>query len=181
MASGIAESGTQLIAARAAQGLSAALLTPSALSLITTTYSGHQQKAALALWGAVGSLGVAAGVLVGGAITTWTSWQFIFWVNAPVGMVAFVVGRRSSPRSPPPSRALGLRHPRGAHRDRRPEHPRLRPRRYGDTRLVVGLDGVGLAASLVLLLSFLKLERRAAKPLLPPHVWKLTRSCPARP
>jgi MFS family permease len=101
VASGLAESGGQLIGARAVQGLSAALLTPAALSLIATTYSGAQRKAALAMWGAVGSLGVAAGVLVGGAITTWSSWQFIFWVNAPIGLVAFLVGRRaSSPRRP---------------------------------------------------------------------------------
>src|SRR5690349_2084010 len=76
--SGLSDTGTQLVAARAIQGLSAALLTPAALSLITTTYGGRQRKTALAMWGAVGSLGVAAGVLVGGAITTWSSWQFIF-------------------------------------------------------------------------------------------------------
>ena len=82
VASGLAGTGGQLVVARAAQGLSAALLTPAALSLVTTTYSGHQQRIALALWGAVGCLGVAAGVLVGGGVTTRTSWQFIFWVNA---------------------------------------------------------------------------------------------------
>ena len=94
LVSGLADSGGQLIAARAVQGLSAALLTPSALALITTTYAGSQRKAALALWGVVGSLGVAAGVLIGGAITTWTSWQYIFWINVPVGLVALVVGQR---------------------------------------------------------------------------------------
>ncbi len=92
--SGFADSGGQLVATRSIQGLSAALLTPSALSLIMTTYAGAQRKTALAMWGAVGSLGVAAGVLLGGAITTWTSWQFIFWVNGPVGLVAFLVGGR---------------------------------------------------------------------------------------
>src|SRR3954463_4974683 len=61
--SGFATSGGQLIATRSVQGLSAALLTPSALALITTTYAGTQRRTALALWGAVGSLGVAAGVL----------------------------------------------------------------------------------------------------------------------
>ena len=63
LVSGFADTGGQLIAARAVQGLSAALLTPSALSLIMTTYAGAQRKTALAMWGAVGSLGVAAGVL----------------------------------------------------------------------------------------------------------------------
>ena len=94
LVSGFADSGTQLIAARAVQGLSAALLTPSALSLIMTTYAGAQRKTALAMWGAVGSLGVAAGVLLGGAVTTWASWQFIFWINGPIGLVALLVGHR---------------------------------------------------------------------------------------
>ena len=93
LVSGFADSGSQLIAARAVQGLSAALLTPSALSLIMTTYAGAQRKTALAMWGAVGSLGVAAGVLLGGALTTWAGWQAIFWVNVPIGVVALLVGR----------------------------------------------------------------------------------------
>src|SRR3954468_5320269 len=95
--SGLATNGTELIAARAAQGLAAALLTPSALSLVMTTYSDDQRKKGLALWGAVGSLGVAVGVLLGGAITTWTSWEFIFWINGPIGVVALVAGHRFLP------------------------------------------------------------------------------------
>ena len=104
LVSGFADNGTQLIASRAVQGLSAALLTPSALALITTTYAGSQRQTALALWGVVGSLGVAAGVLVGGAITTWTSWQYIFWINVPVGLIALAVGaarHRQGQRDPP--------------------------------------------------------------------------------
>src|SRR6476661_2920708 len=93
LVSGFADTGGQLIAARAVQGLSAALLTPSALSLIMTTYAGAQRKTALAMWGAVGSLGVAAGVLVGGALTTWAGWQAIFWINVPVGAAALLIGR----------------------------------------------------------------------------------------
>src|SRR3954466_13105097 len=100
LVSGFAANGTELIAARAAQGLAAALLTPSALSLIMTSYDGEQRKKALALWGAVGSLGVAVGVLVGGAITTWTSWQFIFWIKGPIGVIAFVTGFRVLTRTP---------------------------------------------------------------------------------
>ena len=94
------------IAARAVQGLSAALLTPSALALIMTTYAGAQRKTALALWGAVGSLGVAAGVLLGGAVTTWASWQFIFWINGPIG-----------------ARRPGRRAPRHRQADRDPAQP----------------------------------------------------------
>ncbi|MCW2490677.1 MAG: transporter, partial [Frankiales bacterium] len=83
--SGFAANATELIAARAGQGLAAALMTPAALSLIMTTYSGAQRRKGLALWGAVGSMGVAAGVLVGGALTTWAGWQAIFWINGPIG------------------------------------------------------------------------------------------------
>ena len=173
--SGFAGSGTQLVAARALQGLSAALLTPSALSLITTTYSGAQRKTALALWGAVGSLGVAAGVLVGGAITTWVSWHFIFWVNVPIGIVAFIVGRHLIVKE------QGL-----------PRPPRAAFDIPGAITVIASLATLvytlgstathgwwslwtvtGLSASAAMLVVFLKLEQRAPKPLFPPHVWKL--------
>ena len=121
--SGFADSGSQLIAARAAQRLSAAQLTPSALSLIMTTYAGTQGKTALAMWGAVGSLGVAAGVLLGGALTTWASWQAIFWVNVPIGVVALLVGRHitAKNRTPPAGR-------RSKRLRRHPALPGRRPR-----------------------------------------------------
>ena len=174
IASGFAETGGQLIATRAIQGMSAALLTPSALSLIMTTYDGAQRKTALAMWGAVGSLGVAAGVLVGGAITTWTSWQFIFWVNGPIGLVAFLVGRRIVAKDKPARPAL-----------RDFDIPAALTVLGGLATLVYALGGTddhgwwsiptvaAFSASFVLLYAFLKLERRAAKPLFPPHIWKL--------
>ena len=96
--SGFASSAAELIAARAAQGLGAALMTPAALSLVMTTYSGAQRTKGLALWGAVGSLGVAAGVLFGGALTTWAGWQLIFWVNVPIGVVALALGLKVLPK-----------------------------------------------------------------------------------
>ena len=96
LVSGFADSGSQLIAARAVQGLCAALLTPSALSLIMTTYAGTQRKTALAMWGAVGSLGVAAGVLLGGALTTWTELAGHLLDQRPHR-------RRRPPRRPPAS------------------------------------------------------------------------------
>jgi EmrB/QacA subfamily drug resistance transporter len=174
LVSGLAETGTQLIAARAVQGLSAALLTPSALSLITTTYSGSQRRAALAIWGAVGSLGVAAGVLVGGAITTWASWQFIFWVNGPVGVVAFVVGQHILAKEKvtrPSISAFDI--------------PGAATVLAGLATLVYALGETStqgwwsvrteaaLAVAVALLVVFLRIERKAAKPLFPPHVWKL--------
>jgi EmrB/QacA subfamily drug resistance transporter len=174
LVSGLADSGGQLIAARAVQGLSAALLTPSALSLITTTYAGSQRRTALALWGVVGSLGVAVGVLVGGAVTTWTSWQYIFWINVPVGLVALVVGRLVIERE-------SVTRPGAGDFD----IPGAVTVIAGLATLVYALGGTethgwwsvpttaGLAASAVLLLAFLKIEQRTARPLFPPHVWKL--------
>ena len=75
LTSGLAWSPHALIVSRAAQGFGAALLLPSALAIITTTYSGHQRTVALAVWGAIGSAGVAMGVLLGGIITTAFGWS----------------------------------------------------------------------------------------------------------
>jgi EmrB/QacA subfamily drug resistance transporter len=174
LVSGFAESGSQLIAARAVQGLSAALLTPSALSLIMTTYAGTQRKTALAMWGAVGSLGVAAGVLLGGALTTWAGWQAIFWINVPIGVVALLVGRHIIVRD-----AVA----RPSVRDF--DFPGAATVVGGLASLIYAISGTethgwasaetvaSLALSAALLAAFLKLEQRASKPLFPPHVWKI--------
>ena len=142
LVSGFADSGSQLIAARAVQGLSAALLTPSALSLITTTYAGAQRKTALALWGAVGSLGVAAGVLLGGAITTWASWQYIFWINVPIGLVALLVGHRVIAKDDrdPPQPASTSTSPAPSPSSAGSPPSSTASRRHRDPRLVVGPD-----------------------------------------
>ena len=100
LVSGFASSAGELIAARGAQGIGAALMTPAALSLIMTTYQGTQRARGLALWGAIGGLGIAAGVVVGGALTTWAGWQAIFWVNVPIGVVALVVAAHVLPQQP---------------------------------------------------------------------------------
>src|SRR5215203_5454904 len=96
--SGFAGGAGELIAARAGQGLGAALMTPAALSIVMTTYSGAQRTRGLALWGAVGSLAIAGGVLLGGALTTWGGWQLIFWINVPIGAVALIVGWKILPK-----------------------------------------------------------------------------------
>ena len=98
LASGFASGAGQLIAARGAQGAGAALMTPAALSLIMTTYDGAQRARGLALWGAIGGLGIAVGVVVGGALTTWAGWQAIFWVNVPIGVVTLAVAAHVLPR-----------------------------------------------------------------------------------
>ena len=130
LASGCANNGTELVGSRALQGAAAALLTPSALSLVMTTYCGDQRTRGLALWGAVGSLGVAAGVLVGGLSPPPSGWEFIFWVNGPIGLVALARRPPGRSRTPTAARRPGaVRRPRRGHRHRRPRRPRLRPRR----------------------------------------------------
>src|SRR4051812_15842534 len=104
---GFASTAGVLVGARAAQGLGAALMTPAALALIMTTYSGAQRAKGLAMWGAVGGLGIAAGVLVGGVITTFASWQMIFWVNVPIGVGAIVAALMLLERNGPARPGLG--------------------------------------------------------------------------
>jgi EmrB/QacA subfamily drug resistance transporter len=90
--SGLAWSEGSLIAARALQGLGAAIISPAALSILTTTFAeGSDRNTALGAWGAVGAFGAVAGVLLGGVLTDLLSWQWIFYVNAPVGVGAFVL------------------------------------------------------------------------------------------
>src|SRR6476646_3574444 len=97
LASGLAWSPMALIVSRAAQGFGAALLLPSALAIITTTYSHGQRTVALSIWGAIGSAGVAAGVLFGGIITTALGWEWIFFINVPIGIVVAVGAVRLVP------------------------------------------------------------------------------------
>src|SRR5688572_15818316 len=79
---GFASSEGVLVAARAVQGLGAALLSPAALSIITTTFSdGAERNRALGVWGAVAGSGGAAGVLLGGVLTEYAGWEWVLWVN----------------------------------------------------------------------------------------------------
>src|SRR5215207_4277169 len=86
LASGLAASPGWLIGARAAQGLGAAMLSPAALSIVTTTYVGAQRTTALSAWGAIAAAGAAAGLLFGGMLTTWLGWEWVFFINVPVGI-----------------------------------------------------------------------------------------------
>src|SRR6516164_1072188 len=101
LASGLAPTAGALIAARAGQGLGAALLSPAALSIITTAYAGAQRATALGVWGALGGAGAAVGVLAGGILTTWLGWRSVFLVNVPVGVVAGLLSLRLVPRHKP--------------------------------------------------------------------------------
>jgi EmrB/QacA subfamily drug resistance transporter len=87
---GLAQNQTWLIAARAVQGLGAAIASPAALSIVTTTFTdGHERNRALGIWGAVAGAGGAAGVLLGGVLTQWAGWEWVLFVNVPIG--AFIV------------------------------------------------------------------------------------------
>src|SRR5512132_817097 len=89
---GLAWSEASLISARAIQGLGAAVITPAALSILSVTFpEGRERNIALGVWGAVGGFGAAAGVLMGGILTDALSWEWIFFVNVPVGALAFAL------------------------------------------------------------------------------------------
>jgi EmrB/QacA subfamily drug resistance transporter len=89
LAGGLAQSEGQLIVARAIQGLGAAILSPAALSIVTTTFrDGAERNKALGVWGAVAGSGGAAGVLLGGILTDTIGWEWVFWVNVPIGLGA---------------------------------------------------------------------------------------------
>jgi EmrB/QacA subfamily drug resistance transporter len=85
LAAALAADATVLFGARAGQGLGAAMLSPAALSIITTTFHGPERAKALGVWGAVGGAGAAIGVLLGGALTELVDWRAIFFVNLPIG------------------------------------------------------------------------------------------------
>jgi EmrB/QacA subfamily drug resistance transporter len=89
---GLSSSSGQLIAARAVQGLGAALLSPAALSIVTTTFAdGAERNKALGVWGAVAGSGGAAGVLLGGVLTQGPGWEWVLWVNFPIGLLAAAI------------------------------------------------------------------------------------------
>src|SRR4051812_13689561 len=166
--SGFAWSESALIAFRALQGFGGALFVPAALSLLMTTFAeGAERNLALGIWGSASASGAAAGVLLGGILTSALSWPWIFFLNAPVGVLLLVLTPRllkeskgvvdtrhfdlagaSSVTAAIMLFVYGLTH--GAEQG------------WGDL-LTVGL----LAGSAALLAAFLAIERRAVAPLLP--------------
>ena len=107
LAGGLAQNEGQLIIARAVQGLGGALLSPAALSLVTVLFEeGSERNKAMGVWGAVAGSGGAVGVLLGGMLTQWAGWEWVLFVNVPVGIAAAML----APRLLPESRNEGLRH-----------------------------------------------------------------------
>jgi EmrB/QacA subfamily drug resistance transporter len=179
LASGLARDAGMLIGTRAAQGLGAALLTPAALAVITSVYAGAQRATALSVWGALAAGGSAAGLLAGGAITTWLSWRWVFLINVPVGVVAAVLAMHLVPApavTPTPSAPE-----RRARRGRLDLAGALLPVTGLGAALyaITGATQYGwgsartlslLALAVLLLAGFVLVERRAPDPLVPPKV-----------
>ncbi len=154
-----------LIAARAVQGVGAALVLPLTLTLLSEAFPAARRGVALGIWSGVSGLGVALGPLVGGAVVEGISWQWIFWLNVPIGLVMLPLAARRLAESHGPARALDL------------------------TGLALGSAGLSgvvyatvrgnaagwgsaevlgtYAAGGLLLAAFLAWERRAPEPLLP--------------
>jgi EmrB/QacA subfamily drug resistance transporter len=111
LASGLADSASVLFAARASQGVGAAMLSPAALSIITSTFQGKDRARALGAWGAVGAAGAAVGVLLGGVLTELADWRAIFYINVPVAVTLFLAVPRVVPADlrRPSWRGLDLR------------------------------------------------------------------------
>ena len=107
-ASAMAGTAEALFAARAGQGLGAALLSPAALAIIMSAFQGSQRAKALAAWAAVGGAGAAIGVLVGGVLTELADWRMIFYVNLPVAAVLAVAVLKVIPADTQRPRWSGL-------------------------------------------------------------------------
>lgn len=101
LASGLAPDAGALVAARAAQGIGAALLTPAALAIITAAYSGAQRATALSVWGALAAGGSAVGLLAGGMLTTWLGWRWVFLINVPIGLITALLSAHLVPAAAP--------------------------------------------------------------------------------
>ena len=165
LASALAGSPEALFAARAGQGLGAALLSPAALSIITTAFQGPERTKALGAWGAVGGAGAAIGVLLGGALTE-LDWRAIFLINLPVGLVLAVVAHRIVPAdvARPSWRGLDLR---GALAATTSLAALVYAISQADTAGWSSVQTLGIGAMALLgLAGFAALERRTAQPLL---------------
>ena len=106
---GLSTSAGVLVAARAVQGLGAAVVSPATLSIITTTFDeGAERNKALGIWGAMGGSGAAAGVLFGGILTKYLGWEWIFFVNVPVGALVLALAPRVVRESKAPGERQGF-------------------------------------------------------------------------
>jgi EmrB/QacA subfamily drug resistance transporter len=164
VAAALAPSADALIAARALQGLGGAIVTPLTLTLLSAAVPAEHRGAALGAWSGIAGLAVAIGPLVGGAVVEGISWEWIFWINVPVGVALLALSTRLE-ESHGPDKALDL--------------PGLGLVSAGALGIVWGLihgNGDGwtstgvlgsIAAGVALLVAFVAYEVRAARPMLP--------------
>jgi EmrB/QacA subfamily drug resistance transporter len=173
-AGGIAQSEGWLIAARAVQGLGAAIVSPAALSIITVTFAeGAERNRALGIWGAVAGAGGAAGVLLGGILTSGLSWRWVLFVNVPIGLIAALLAPRT------------LRESRAEEGTTTFDLPGAVTVTAGLSLLVYAVvdtvsSGWGSTATLLrlggaalLLIAFLVIERNSRHPLMPFSIFRL--------
>ena len=173
-AGGIAQSEGWLIAARAVQGLGAAIVSPAALSIITVTFAeGAERNRALGIWGAVAGAGGAAGVLLGGILTSGLSWRWVLFVNVPIGLIAALLAPRT------------LRESRAEDGTTTFDLPGAVTVTAGLSLLVYAVvdtvnSGWGSTATLLrlggaalLLIAFVVIERRSRHPLMPFSIFRL--------
>jgi len=104
LVSGLAPDAAVLLVGRAGQGIGAALLSPAALSIVTTSFHGPERSKALGIWAALGGTGSAVGVLLGGALTAGPGWPWIFFINVPIGVAVLVTLPALVPARPPAAR-----------------------------------------------------------------------------
>ena len=174
LAAGLARSGGFLIAMRGVQGFGAAVVLPAALSIVMNMFSeGAERNKALGLWGAIGAAGATVGLITGGLLTRYVGWEYIFFLNVPIGAAALLL----APRIVPESRLTGVRRrfdPLGAVTVTGAlvllvytisNAPQVG---WGSARTVTLL-----AVSAALLLAFLVIEARAAAPLMPLRIFRL--------
>jgi EmrB/QacA subfamily drug resistance transporter len=174
LAGGLAQSEPWLITARAVQGMGAAIVSPAALSIITTTFAeGAERNRALGVWGSVAGAGGAAGVLLGGVLTSGLSWRWVLFVNVPIGVICALLspGVLEESRAEADTRNFDI--------------PGAVTVTAGLALLVYALvNAVNagwessetvllIAASLVLLAAFLAIEMRQRAPLMPFSIFRL--------
>jgi EmrB/QacA subfamily drug resistance transporter len=174
LAAALATSATFMIGARAVQGTGAAIMLPAALSIVMNMFQeGAERNKALGIWGGLGAAGATVGVIAGGLLTRYAGWQYIFYLNVPIGAVALLF----APRIVPESRLDTVRRKFDAAGalagtgglvllvlaiSQAPQYG------WGATRTI----GV-LAAAAVLLAAFVAIERRVSDPILPLSIFRL--------